>query len=262
MVTSSMGDLPLGGSGAVEQTEATPVTSAPPATSNDRMPPVQATPRAGLESPPSDEEIVARVRAGDVALFEVLMRRHNPRLYRVVRSVIRDEAEAEDVMQQAYLHAYTALEGFAGLSSFATWLTRIGLNEALARLRKRRWLEPVQDLPENTESMMEPAPNPEELASARETARMVELAIDRLPPIHRTVLMLREIEQLSTEETAAILQVSEDAVKVRLHRARQALRDALADMAEGSAREAFPFFAPRCDRVVNAVMARLLGDAA
>ncbi len=226
------------------------------------MPPVQATPRSGLESPPSDEEIVARVRAGDVALFEVLMRRHNPRLYRIVRSVITDEAEAEDVMQQAYLHAYTALDGFAGRSSFATWLTRIGLNEALARLRKRRWLEPVEDLPEQSEGLMEAPPTPEEVASSRETARMVERAIDRLPAIHRTVLMLREIEQLSTEETAGVLQVSEDVVKVRLHRARQALRDALAEEAEGSAREAFPFLAPRCDRVVAAVMARLLGDAA
>jgi RNA polymerase sigma-70 factor, ECF subfamily len=226
------------------------------------MCPTPAGPLPGPDNPPSDETIVTRVRAGDVALFEILVRRHNARLYRVIRSVIRNEAEVEDVMQQAYLRAYTALEGFAGLSSFATWLTRIGLNEALGRLRKQRWLEPVEDLPEETEGLMEPAPTPEDVASSRETARMVERAIDRLPPIHRTVLMLREIEQLSTEETAGILGVSEDVVKVRLHRARLALRDALAEQVAGSAREAFPFHAPRCDRVVAAVMARLLGDPA
>jgi RNA polymerase sigma-70 factor (ECF subfamily) len=226
------------------------------------MPSTEATRWPG-ETPPSDEEIVARVRAGDLALFEILMRRHNARLYRAVRSVITDEAEVEDVMQQAYLHAYTALDGFAGLSSFATWLTRIGLNEALGRLRKQRWLQPVEELPDGTEDgLMEPAPGPEDLASSHERARLVERAIDRLPRIHRTVLMLREIEQLSTQEAASVLQVSEDVVKVRLHRAHMALRDALAEEAKGCAREAFPFHAPRCDRVVNAVMARLLGDAA
>ncbi len=242
--------------------EVTRVTSGPPRASNAGMPPTRTAPLPGSDNPPSDEAIVTRVRAGDVALFEILMRRHNARLYRVIRSVIGSETEVEDVMQQAYLHAYTALEGFAGLSSFATWLTRIGLNEALARLRKRRWLEPVDDLPEQTEGLMEPAPTPEDVASSHETARMVEHAIDRLPAIHRTVLMLREIEQLSTEETAGILQVSEDVVKVRLHRARLALRDALSEQAAEGAREAFPFHAPRCDRVVAAVMARLLGDAA
>lgn len=216
----------------------------------------------GPESFPSDEEVVARVRAGDVAIFEVLMRRHNSRLYRVVRSVIKDEAEAEDVMQQAYLRAYAALNGFEGNSSFATWLTRIGLNEALGRLRKGRWLEPVDELPERTENWMEPAPTPEDLAASHETARLVERAIDRLPPIHRTVIMLRDIEQLSTEEAASVLQVSEDVVKVRLHRARLALRDALSEEVGESAREAFPFQAPRCDRVVNAVMIRLRGNAA
>jgi RNA polymerase sigma-70 factor (ECF subfamily) len=225
------------------------------------MPPPQATPpRPSPERPLSDEEIVARVRAGDAALFEILMRRHNSRLYRVIRSVIANEAEVEDVMQQAYLRAYTALDGFAGLSSFATWLTRIGINEALALRRKGRWLESVEDLPEHTETTMEPQLTPEDLASSRETARLVERAIDRLPPIHRTVIMLREVQQLSTEETAAVLQVSEDVVKVRLHRARLALREALAEQVEASAPDAFPFLAPRCDRVVHAVMARILGE--
>lgn len=259
---TSLDDLPLDPLDAGARAKVTPVTSGPARASKAGMRATPTGPLPGSDNPPSDETIVTRVRAGDVALFEILMRRHNARLYRVIRSVIRNEAEVEDVMQQAYLRAYTALEGFAGLSSFATWLTRIGLNEALGRLRKQRWLEPVEDLPEDTEGLMEPAPTPEDMASSRETARMVERAIDRLPPIHRTVLMLREIEQLSTEETAGILGVSEDVVKVRLHRARLALRNALAEQVAGSAREAFPFHAPRCDRVVAAVMARLLGDAA
>lgn len=257
-----MDDHPLAALDACPKAKVTGVTSAAPRASNRGMPAPQVTSRPGIEAPPSDEEVVARVRTGDVALFEILMRRHNQRLYRVVRSLIRNEAEVEDVMQEAYLHAYTSLDGFAGFSSFATWLTRIGLNEALGRLRKRRRLEPVEDLPDQTENLMEPAPTPEDVASSRETARLVERAIDRLPSIHRTVLMLRDIQQLSTEETASILQVSEDAVKVRLHRARLALRETLADEAQGNARDAFPFHAPRCDRVVQAVMARLLGGGA
>jgi RNA polymerase sigma-70 factor (ECF subfamily) len=257
-----MDDLPVGPLDAGAKEKVTGVTSGPRATSEGGLRDPGAAPRPGPDAPPSDEQIVARVRAGDVALFEILMRRHNQRLYRAVRSVIANEADVEEVMQQAYLRAYAALDGFAGLSSFATWLTRIGLNEALARIRKRRWLEPVEDLPESTESLMEPAPTPEDLTSSREMAQLVERAIDRLPPAHRTVIMLREVQQLSTEEAASVLQVSEDVVKVRLHRARLALREALADEAVGSACDAFPFLAPRCDRVVAAVMARLLGDAA
>ena len=251
--------LRIGPLDADARQEVTDVTSGSVEPSNAGMPAPRATPRPGTESPPSDEEIVARVRAGDAALFELLMRRHNTRLYRAVRSVIANEAEVEDVMQQAYLRAYTALDGFAGLSSFSTWLIRIGLNEALGRLRKGRWLESVEDPPEPREHLMEPEPTPEDVASSRETARLVERAIDRLPPIHRTVIMLREVQQLSTEETAGALQVSEDVVKVRLHRARQALRQLLVDEAEGNAREAFPFLAPRCDRIVAAVMGAIRG---
>lgn len=215
------------------------------------------TPR-DVRGAPADEELVARIRAGEPALFEVLMRRHNARLYRAVRSVLPDEAEVEDVMQQAYLRAYGALDGFAGLSSFSTWLTRIGVNEALGRLRSQRRLEPVEELPESSDAWAEAPPTPEDAAASRETARLVERAIDRLASIHRTVIVLRDVEQLSTAEVAAILEVSQDVVKVRLHRARQVLRDALLREVGASAREAFPFHAPRCDRVVNAVMARIV----
>ncbi len=216
-----------------------------------------ASARLRPEAYPGDAEIVARVRAGDAALFEVLMRRYNVRLYRAVRSVLRDEAEVEDVMQQAYLRAYAALGEFEGLSSFSTWLLRIGFNEALQRLRGRRRVSPVE-LEEGTEGSMDGQPSPEERAASRQALGLLEGAIDRLPPIHRTVIMLRDVEDLSTEETATVLQVSEDVVKVRLHRARAALREAMEEQLGSSAREAFPFRAPRCDRVVAAVMARIM----
>ncbi len=218
-------------------------------------------PRLRPEAYPADEEIVARVRAGDVALFEVLMRRHNTRLYRAVRGVLRDEAEVEDAMQQAYLRAYAALHEWEGRSAFSTWLIRIGLNEALQRLRSRRRIAPVEALDEaaTTEGSMERhVPTPEEKAVTHQALQLLERAIDRLPAIHRTVILLREVEGLSTEEAAVALEVSEAVVKVRLHRARQALRDELTRELGQSAAEAFPFPATRCDRVVRAVLARIL----
>lgn len=217
----------------------------------------EAAARLRPEAYPADEEIVARVRAGDTALFEVLMRRHNVRLYRAVRGVIRDETEVEDVMQQAYLRAYAALGEFEGLSSFSTWLIRIGLNEALGRIRKRRHLVPI-DAGEGTEASMHDDPTPEDRAASREALGLLERAIDGLPPIHRTVILLREVEGLSTEEAARALEVSEAVVKVRLHRARTALRESLTRALGRNAQDAFPFPATRCDRVVRGVLAQIL----
>ncbi|HYD41529.1 MAG TPA: RNA polymerase sigma factor [Anaeromyxobacter sp.] len=218
------------------------------------------SPRLRPEAYPADEEIVARVRAGDVALFEVLMRRHNTRLYRAVRGILRDEAEVEDAMQQAYLRAYAALGEFEGLSSFSTWLVRIGLNEALGRVRKRRSFVPVE-AGEATEGSMNDQPDPEERTASRQALALLESAIDRLPPIHRSVILLREVEGLSTEEAARALGVSEAVVKVRLHRARAALRDVLTRDLGRNASDAFPFPAERCDRIVRAVLARILPAA-
>lgn len=210
------------------------------------------------EAYPADEEIVARVRAGDAALFEVLMRRHNTRLYRAVRGILRDEVEVEDAMQQAYLRAYAALGEFEGLSSFSTWLVRIGLNEALGRLRKRRNFVPVETGEDGTEHSMHAQPDPEERAASRQALALLEDAIDRLPPIHRTVILLREVEGLSTQEAAHALGVTEAVVKVRLHRARTALRDLLTRELGRNASDAFPFPAERCDRIVRAVLAHIL----
>jgi RNA polymerase sigma-70 factor (ECF subfamily) len=210
----------------------------------------------GAPEAPPDAEVVRRVLAGEVALFELLVRRHNSRLHRAVRSVLRADAEVEDAMQQAYLRAFEALPRFAGESAFSTWLVRIGINEALGRIRRRERARTVED---REERMDEAAASPEDRAAVGEAVRLLERTVDRLPLAHRTVFVLRELEGLDTAETAEALGVSEDLVKVRLHRARVALRElAAAELGRG-ARDAFPFHAPRCDRVVAGVMTAITG---
>jgi RNA polymerase sigma-70 factor (ECF subfamily) len=197
--------------------------------------------------------VVRRVRQGERALFEVLLRRHDRRVYRTVRAILHDEDEVEDAMQQAWVQAYLHLGDFQGNAAFSTWLVRIAANEALQRLRRRGPLAPVPD-PEHEEETMSSGEDPEERAAAREAIRLREDAVDALPPHHRLVFMLREVEGLSTAETAAALGIAEEAAKVRLHRARASLRRALEETVEGAAGEAFPFHAPRCNRIVARVM--------
>ena len=207
----------------------------------------------------SDEQVVGLILDGQTALLEVLMRRHNERLYRAARAILRDDAEAEDVLQQAYVNAYAHLRQFDGRSAFATWLTRIAVNEAIARARRRGRYQPLGD--------DEPAPfdrlfsmqtnNPEKEAFAREMRAILEDAVDALPDGYREVFMLRQVEGLSTAETAACLGVSDDVVKTRLSRARAALRERLFDRMGATAASSFTFERPRCDRVVAAVLARI-----
>jgi RNA polymerase sigma-70 factor (ECF subfamily) len=206
---------------------------------------------------PADEEIVARVVAGERALFELLMRRHNRRVYRAVRAILRDEAESEDAMQAAYLAAYAHLDTFRGGAAFSTWLTRIAVNEALGRLRRGGRLVPVDELPEAAEPPAADSPNPEHRAAARELVAVLEAAVDRLPADYRAIFVLRDVEGLSTEEAAASLGIGEALAKVRLLRARRALRRALAELLGAEAPAAFAFDAVRCDRIVAAVMARI-----
>lgn len=203
-----------------------------------------------------DGEVVRRVRAGETALFEVLMRRHDQRVYRTVRAILRDEDEAEDAMQQAWIQAYLHLGEFEGTAAFSTWLVRIAANEALQRVRRKGRLAPVAE-DGGEQAMDERSEDPEERAAAREAVRLLERAVDRLPEHYRTVFVLRDVEGLSTAETAAALQIGEEATKVRLHRARGMLRSALANAVGRAASEAFPFLAPRCNRIVEAVMAAL-----
>jgi RNA polymerase sigma-70 factor (ECF subfamily) len=210
--------------------------------------------------PLSDEAIVERVLGGDTALFEVVMRRNNRRIYRAVRAIVRDEAEVEDVMQQAYVSAYAHLRQFSGAASLGTWLTKIAVHEALARVRKRARFVATDPSEQDERAMKEPsseASNPERQAARRELGGLLEAAIDRLPEHYRTVFVLREVEDLSTAETADCLGLTAELVKVRLHRAKAKLRDDVFARVGRTAGELFQFHAPRCDRVVAAVFARI-----
>lgn len=222
---------------------------------------LRSPPRAAQDptGAPDDAELVRRVVDGETALFELLMRRHNQRVYRAIRGVLGDDAEVEDAMQQAYLSAYQHLDRFAGGSAFSTWLTRIAINEALMRVRRARTFVVLEGGGPQELPLQQPSsdPSPEELAVRGELRGVLEHAIDGLPELYRSVLVLREVEGLSTAAAAEALETSEEVVKTRLHRARGLLRDRLASLAAPQLGSLFEFHAPRCDRVVAAVMAQL-----
>src|SRR6202140_3953712 len=209
----------------------------------------------------TDQEIVDRVKAGDTALFEILMRRYNQRLYRVARGILRDDSEAEDVMQDAYVRAYEHLDQFAGRAKFSTWLTRIAVHEALARQHRGNRYQELEPTSEREGDPMDRfaslAPDPEQQASNSEVRRLLEEAVENLPDAYRTVFMLRDIEDMSTTDAAEVLEITEDNVKVRLHRARALLRKSLYARAGMERKEAFNFHAVRCDRVVKNVFERI-----
>jgi RNA polymerase sigma-70 factor (ECF subfamily) len=208
----------------------------------------------------TDEQVVSRVLEGQTTLFEVLMRRHNERLYRAARAILRDDSEVEDVMQQAYVNAYAHLRQFDGRSRFSTWLTRIAVNEALARARRLGRYVVMDADSDDTPAAQELArlsPDPERLAFAHELWTLMEAAIDRLADGLREVFVLRQVEGMDTAEVASVLGVSDDVVKTRLSRARAALRRDLAEHAILAAASAFRFLRPRCDRVVAGVLSRI-----
>ncbi len=206
---------------------------------------------------PDDEHLVELVRRGDRSRFEILMRRHNQRVYRAVRSFLHDEAEVEDVMQQAYLRAYLAIDGLVAGSKVASWLVKITVNEALDRLRHRRRLaEDVLD-EEDEEGDRMASTTPEKELGDRELARLLEAALGDLREIYRAVFVLREVDGMSTEDVAEALGVSEQVVKTRLHRAKALLRKRLMLRAGRALGDVFAFEAPRCDRVVAGTLARI-----
>ncbi|MDW5264646.1 MULTISPECIES: RNA polymerase sigma factor [Acidobacteriaceae] len=214
----------------------------------------------------TDEEVIDRVRAGDLAMYEVIMRRYNQRLYRIARAILHDDGEAEDVMQDAYVRAYTHLEQFAGRSAFSTWLSRIAVHEALTRLRSRNRHPQVDVTDYDGEISMKTPSNlldPEMNASTDQLREFLEEAVLNLPENYRTVIMLRDIEELSTAETAQALDLTEENVKIRLHRGHGMMRNWLFERVGPAAKEAFPFMGVRCDRVVQKVFDRLtkLADA-
>jgi RNA polymerase sigma-70 factor (ECF subfamily) len=209
----------------------------------------------------SDEEVVERVKAGDTALYELLMRRYNPRLYRVARAILRDDAEAEDVIQAAFVRAYQNLHQFAARAPFAAWLTRIAVHEGLRRLRSRNSDEPFEEREETNGgsivNITAPGLDPEQTASRDELGQLLEAALLDLPAQYRVVVMLRDVEELTTSETAAALDLTEQNVKVRLHRGHAMARNWLYNHVGENAKNAFPFMGDRCDRVVSNVLARV-----
>jgi RNA polymerase sigma-70 factor (ECF subfamily) len=209
----------------------------------------------------SDEQVVTRVLGGETALYELLMRRHNQRLYRVARAILRDDAEAEDVMQDAYVRAYQNLASFEGRAKFSTWLTRIAVHEALARARRRSRFQSLDASDTSNGDLMNfvtsSDPSPEQESYTRELSGVMERAILSLPDEYRLVFMLRDVEGMSTEETAQALSLTPQNVKVRLHRAHAKLRKQLYAAVGGTASRCFQFHAVRCDRVVCGVLSRL-----
>jgi len=208
-----------------------------------------------------DAEMVERARAGEVAVFELLMRRYNQRLFRLIRSMITDELEAEEVLQDAWVHAFEHLGQFEGRSSFATWVTKITFHEALRFERRRKRLVALEDedgaMPAEAEHVSATADDPEKQAMQGQIRELLQSAVDRLPAAYRSVFMLREVEQMSTAETAECLSLSEEAVKTRLHRSRQRLRQDLGSQFGPVSGESYRFLAHRCDRTVAAVMHRI-----
>lgn len=209
--------------------------------------------------------LVARVLGGDREAFRHVMQRSNQRLFRVARAVVNDEAEAEDVVQEAYVHAYGKLASFRGEASLLTWLTRIVHNEACGRLRRRRTVVGLDRLeaspPEGGRVLAFPTrpggEDPSAAAARAQIRRLVERAIDGLPEAFRIVFVMREIEECSVEETALALGLRPETVKTRLHRARRRLRAELQDTLAAALGDAFPFLGPRCERMTAAVLVRL-----
>ena len=206
---------------------------------------------------PEDQELVQRVRSGETALFAALMRRHNQRLFRVARAILRDDAEAEDVLQEAYVRAFQHLGRLEDLAAFSAWLSRIVVHEAKARLRRRRAARELSSTQQGGTGMA--AGDPEQQVLSRQLQRVLAGAIDELPVGYRTVFVLREIEGMSTAEVATLLGIREEAVKTRLHRARAALRERLYARIGAAAFPPFSFDGERCDRLVAGVLLRIAG---
>ena len=211
-----------------------------------------------------DEALVAMARNGDESAVRTLVARHNQRLFRVARGVVRNDSEAEDVVQAAYVRAFTSLDSFRGEAQLTTWLTRIALNEALGRVRRRRPTVELAELDAGSNegrlimfpSSLMPA-SPETEAARGQVRHVIEAAVDRLPELFRIVFILRDVEGLSTEETAAQLSIKAETVKTRLHRARKLMRAAIAERLSTAFGDIFPFDGARCADMADRVVERL-----
>ena len=209
----------------------------------------------------SDPELVERIRGGETGLYELIMRRYNQRLYRVIRSIVPEDREAEDILQETWVRVYEHLDQFAHRASFATWITRIAFHEALGRKRKsKRWTqlddEAGETMPE-VNRHCEPSPTPELLAIQNQLGHILQTAVDALPGIYRSVFILRDVEGVTTAEAAECFELSEEAVKTRLHRSRAMLRHDLQQRLGPAISQTFSFMGARCDRTVALVLQRI-----
>lgn len=211
-----------------------------------------------------ETELLRRAVMKDEAAIRLLVRANNRRLYRIARSIVRDDHEAEDVLQDAYLKAFSALETFRQDSSLSTWLSRIVINEALQRARKR--VNTPADVPSLAAQSADiipfpllatPSVDPERAVAQSQICRLLEGAIDQLPEEFRVVLIARTLEGMSVAETAELLDLKPETVKTRLHRARQLLRAAISDHLGQLFGDVFPFDGKRCERMTEAVVAAL-----
>jgi RNA polymerase sigma-70 factor (ECF subfamily) len=214
---------------------------------------VAARPEATL----TDEAIVARVCAGEQELFELLMRRHNQRVYRTARAILRNDDEAEDVMQDAYVRAYEHLHEFEGRARFSTWLTRIAVHEALARVRRSKRFDSLDSQTEPPSMSHSENTSPEQLTSDVEMRALLEAAVSELPDELRAVFVLRAVEGMRGAEVAECLGIAEDTVKTRLFRARGRLQETLLASIEPAEPSLYEFHLARCDRVVATVLRRI-----
>jgi RNA polymerase sigma-70 factor (ECF subfamily) len=208
----------------------------------------------------SDEEVVRRVIEGEPALFEILMRRYNRRLFRVTRSIVTNDLDAEDIVQDAFVRAYEHLNQFEGRARFSTWLTKIAIYEAYARVRRIDYqkVDSISVLEGEDFKLKSKGRDPEQQTYDGELKVVLEKAFDALPNDYKSVFMLREIEGLSTAETAECLEISEENAKTRLHRARALLQRELYSLASANENAAFQFLGDRCDRIVARVLERIL----
>ncbi len=228
---------------------------------------MQTAVAATIDNEESDFEVARRIAGGDRNALSALMKRHNQKLYRTARSILNDDAEAEDACQEAWVHAWHAMAGFRADAKLSTWLVRIVANEAIGRIRKRKrraeviWLSGDAkrdgEAPEGEDMREDPSGQPETAALHAQTRRLLESAIDRLPAAFRTVFVLRAVEDMSVEETAQCLGVPPPTVRTRYFRARALLREALAHDVELCVEEAYSFAGARCDRIIAGVLARL-----
>ena len=214
---------------------------------------------------PTDEDVVHRVLSGDIQAFETLIRRYNQRLYRFARGIVADDQDAREVVQEAYVRAYTNLASFKGPDGFATWLHVIARNQAFSMLRQRHREMPTEM--DTMEQILEDAalldaPDPQSALETERLGRTLEAAIDKLPEAFRVVFVLRAVEGVSVRETAQILGLNEKTVKTRLFRARRMLREGFRGYLKGAGRHVYEFAGLRCDLLTAAVMARVAAMAA